>query len=320
MRLNVAILLLVSCLPVAVLRQTVRQEKAINLRAGVSVEVASVSRAGSLVAAICTDHAVRVWSATSGELVHSLDVNADPARRVEFSHDGRWLAIGYRSGTIKIWETVSWKVQQELAASSRTRVLAFSPDDHRLASVGRLDVQAWDLVTGKMIATISPPLGWGWACSFSPDGRLLATADSDAFVRVYEANGGSLRSTAKDLTLEPMAVVFAPDGKSVLAGGIDKTISIIDVESGKVLRALPKQAEMVWLLDVSADGKQAAAVYRPAERFNDIDRVRLWDVDTGVVLVDFHKPGVTIVGGAFVGDHYLFTAVSANELTLWSIR
>ena len=74
---------------------------------------------------------------------------------------------------------------------------------------------------------------------------MLATADSDAFVRVYEANGGSLRSTAKDLMLEPMAVVFAPDGKSVLAGGVDKTISIIDVEGGEVLRALPKREEMV---------------------------------------------------------------------------
>jgi WD40 repeat protein len=291
-----------------------------NLPAGVSVEVASVSRSGSLVAAVCTDHIVRVWSATSGELVHSLDVNTDPARRVEYSHDGRLLAVGYRSGTIKVWETVSWKVQQELTASSRTRVLAFSPDDHRLASVGRLDVQVWDLATGKVTATISPPLGWSWACSFSPDSKLLATADGDAFVRVYDANNGKLRSTVEGFLLEPFAVAFSQDGKSVVAGGVDKTIFIIDPESGKVLRALARQAEMVWLLDVSADGKQAAAVYRPAERFNDIDRVRLWDIAKGVVLADVHKPGVIIVGGTFVGDHYLFAAVSANELTLFSIR
>jgi WD40 repeat protein len=129
-----------------------------------------------------------------------------------------------------------------------------------------------------------------------------------------------MRSATKDFLLEPMAVAFAPDGKSILAGGADKTISIIDPESDKVTRAFPKQPGLVWLLDVSADGKQAAAVYRSAERFLDINQLALWDLAKGTAIADFQKPGVTIVGGAFVGDHYLFTAASGNELTVWSIQ
>jgi WD40 repeat protein len=107
---------------------------------------------------------------------------------------------------------------------------------------------------------------------------------------------------------------------SVLAGGVDKTISIIDPDTGKVMRALSRQAEIVVLLEVSADGMKAAAVYRSAERFNDIDQVRLWDLRNGTVLASFHKPGVTIIGGAPVDDHYLFTTSTANELTVWSLR
>jgi WD40 repeat protein len=142
----------------------------------------------------------------------------------------------------------------------------------------------------------------------------------DGFVRVFDAGTGSLHSIVQGFLLEPMAVAFFPDGKTLFAGGVDKTISIVDAQTGEVLRALPKQPGLVWSLDLSADGKQAAAVYRSAERFLDINHIRLWDLDKATVLADFQKPGLTIQGGAFVGDHYLFIASSANNLTLWSIQ
>jgi hypothetical protein len=37
-------------------------------------------------------------------------------------------------------------------------------------------------------------------------------------------------------------------------------------------------------------------------------------------LAIFQRPGISEVGGAFVGDHYLFAAASENKLTLWSFR
>jgi hypothetical protein len=30
----------------------------------------------------------------------------------------------------------------------------------------------------------------------------------------------------------------------------------------------------------------------------------LWDTDKGTILADFRKPGITILGGPFVGDRY----------------
>ncbi|HEY1401884.1 MAG TPA: hypothetical protein VF953_09860 [Terriglobales bacterium] len=325
MRLNIAVVLLLCCGPVAVSAQTAQQEKTINLPAGISVEAASISRTGNLIATICSDHVVRVWSARSGELLRSLDENREPPSALQFSGDGRLLGVayeivGYEKGVIKVFDTDSWKVQHAFADSLPMYSLTFSPDGLRLAGAGDFDTNVWELASRKKAATISPPFGSSSSISFSPDGRWLASADGDAFVRVHDANSGSMRSATKDFLLEPMAVAFAPDGKSILAGGADKTISIIDPESGKVTRAFPKQPGLVWLLDVSADGKQAAAVYRSAERFLDINQLALWDLAKGTAIADFQKPGVTIVGGAFVGDHYLFTAASGNELTVWSIQ
>jgi len=322
MRPYTARLLLLCCMPTAVMAQSPRLEKTINLPTKVSVEAVSVSPAGSLIAAICSDHVVRIWSMRSGELLRSLkEEGGQPG--VQFSGDGRLLAvsyeiIAYEKGGIKVFDVDSWKVQDDLA-SLPVYALTFSPDNQRLARAGDFGTDVWDLATQRKVATMSPPFGVSMAVAFSSDGKLVVTADGDGFVRVYDAHTGGLRGTPTEFLLEPFTVAFSPDGKSVLAGGADKRISIIDSDSGKVTRVLPKQSGVVSSLDVSADGKRAAVVYRSSESFLDSNHVMLWDLAKGIVLADFQKPGLVINGGAFVGDHYMVATTSADQLTLWSI-
>jgi WD40 repeat protein len=267
---------------------------------------------------------VRVWSTRSGELLRSLDENSKPPSAVQFSADGRSLAVAYEitqyeKGAIKIFDVDSWRVQQDLAAPFTMYALAFSPDKRRVAFSDRY-TELWDLSGQKGLTDISPPFGGSGSLSFSQDGRWVATADGDGFVRVYDANTGSLRGTPAEFLLEPSAVAFTLGGKSLVAGGIDKIISVIDPETGKVLRTFPKQPGWILSVDISADGNQIAVVYYgSAEHPLDVNHLMLWDFEKGTVLSDFQKAGITIVGGTFVGEHYILAAASGNELTLWSL-
>src|SRR5215472_11599573 len=168
MRKSIAILSLLYGVSLASLAQSARQEKTISLPAGVSTQGGSMSRAGNLLAAICTDHIVRVWSVRSGELTKSLDTNAEPQTAVQLSRDGGLLAVAYERGPVSIFDVDSGKLQSELPGSLPMYVLAFSPDSRRFATAGDFDSQVWDLPTQKKLATISPPFGWSWALSFSP--------------------------------------------------------------------------------------------------------------------------------------------------------
>jgi WD40 repeat protein len=323
MNMKLAALTLVFCLPVAASAQPGRQVKIINLPPGVTIQYGTMTRTGTLVATIDSDNVVRVWSTRSGELLQRLSDGGHPPTDVEFSPDGRCLAVAYQvvrneKGVLRIFDVDSWKMEHEFVVPD-VFALAISPDNRRLALSGRV-TQAWDVENSRILADISPPFGGSTSLSFSGDGSWVATADGDGHVRVFDAATGRPRSPGSEFALEPLAVAFSQDNKAIIAGGVDKTVSIIDPETGKVLRTLPKQPGLILSLNVSADKKQVAVIYGSADSFSKVDHLILWDVDTGAVLADFQKPGITIVGGTFVGDHYLFAAASDNQLGVWSLR
>ena len=219
----------------------------------------------------------------------------------------------------RVFDVPSWKAEHEFAPASDVYTPAFSADNRRLALCFVTQTQIWDVADSRTLADISPPFGGSMSLSFSGDSRWVATADNDGYVRGYDANNGKLRSTVEGFLLEPFAVAFSQDGKSVVAGGADKTVSIVDPGTGKILRTLPRQPGLIRSLDVSADGKQVAVLYGYVEHFLTIDHLMLWDMDKGIILADFRKPGMTILGGTFVGDRYQFAAVSNRQLSFWSL-
>jgi WD40 repeat protein len=325
-----AILLFVS-LP-ALVAQTIRQENSISLPAGVSVAPppgrvqfsATVSPNAGFFAATFNDNVVRVWALPSGELLHTLDNQVDPATRLRFSNDGRFLAIAARSETIKVWDIASWEVRQELAPSSPVRVLAISPDNHLLAIATDHDEQIWELPTQKRLALVHTPFDCYCLMSlaFSPDIAMFASADGDTAIRVYDARTGTLRSTASDLLLESLAIDFSPDSKSLFVGGADNTISVIDPLTGKIRDALPKQSGTLRGLVASGDGKQIAAIYNRPKRFDDasISVVLLWDLGARAVRARFEQPGIAVLGVAFAHDRLLLVGGSGNKLGIWSMQ
>jgi len=205
MRLSVIALSLICCVPTAVSAQSARQEKTINLPAGVSVEGAAISRAGNLVAAICSDHVVRVWSARSGELMRTIKEDTGRPSGVQFSGDGRLLAVSYETvpyeeGTIKVIDVDSWKVQSDLTSECMFCTLSFSPDGQRLASAGNSDTYVWDVATQKKVATISPPF------------RSSTRRTARFLVQFQSSPDWSRRSTSRQMANSPPS--FTEPGNS----------------------------------------------------------------------------------------------------------
>ncbi len=110
--------------------------------------------------------------------------------------------------------------------------------------------------------------------AFGQGGALLATANPDTTITVWEMSSGKRRFTLAGHGGTVTSLAFSPDGKLLASGGTDKRVELWDVASGKELRALNGSAATVSAVAFSPDGKTVASGGQDGA-------VRLWDVASG---------------------------------------
>jgi WD40 repeat protein len=96
--------------------------------------------------------------------------------------------------------------------------------------------------------------------AFSPDGSLLAVADGERTVRLWDVASGEHLRTLHGHTGMVRDVAFFPDGARLVTGSTDGTVRVWDVDSGQELASLPGARDAVNRVAVSPDGRRIAAV------------------------------------------------------------
>jgi serine/threonine protein kinase len=154
-----------------------------------AVQALAFSQARQIIASAGADRTVRLWSATTRDLVRTYRGHRDPVSTLAFTPDGRTLASGGADGTVRLWSTASSRLIRTLAGhGGRIAGLAFSPSGEVLATSGEDGaIRLWDHRRGKLTRTIAAGGGAITALAFSPDGRRVAGAGSDGAVRLWSA-------------------------------------------------------------------------------------------------------------------------------------
>lgn len=199
------------------------------------VDAVAFSPDGRLLAAGDTP-SLWLWDAASGELLYSVE-NPPTTLSVSFSPDGQMLATGNGSGWIGLWDVDSGELRREMKASNNAAIAVFSPDGQTLASGSSgfaedYAVRLWDVGSGEVLHTLEGHTTDVKDVAFSPDGRLLASCDSDGIVRLWDV-AAAQQVQVLEQEWGVYTIAFSPDGAVLATGGFDYLVRLWGVKPGE---------------------------------------------------------------------------------------
>ncbi len=183
---------------------------------------------------------LQVWRLGGQELVFS-----QRTRWASAIHpNGRWLLFAPEGGGLCVWDLEQRREVRRLPLAFTPACLCLAADGRRLA-VNEAEtksprVKILDLESGQELASWDRQVGDNdGQMSWSADGRLLAIANLDSRVYVWDVPRGQLASVLRGHTAGVMHCRFAHAGYLLATSSWDGTTRLWDAVSGEALTTAP---------------------------------------------------------------------------------
>jgi WD40 repeat protein len=196
---------------------------------------------------------------------------------VAFSRDGTWFAASGKGG-LRVWRVLRraegaapqgllLQLPPKVVDDEKITALCFSPDSKRLAWVSRgkedtghsiclcdlPDVEVWRRLPAGPHGPVLP-------LAFFPDSRHVTfVGDKEVPVEVWDVVRGQEVASygSEELVSGNGIIALSADGARLASSG-NRTVTIWDTESHKLLLALPEERSSVWALAWSPDRERLA--------------------------------------------------------------
>ncbi len=170
-------------------------------------------------------------------------------------------------------------------------------------------------------SVFNQPFGSIRTMAFSPDGKVLATGDTNSEIWLWQTAFssaiGDIRShisTFQGHQNWVCSVAFSPDGTRLVSGSADHTIKLWDTQTGECLQTLAGHQNWVMSVAFSPDGMRL--VSGSADR-----TIKLWDAQTGECLQTLAGHGHGVWSVALSPDGERLVSGSADRtIKLWDAR
>ena len=223
---------------------------------------------------------LHLWDVATATLTNT--IKQGRVGSMVFSPDSTTLASGW-GGTVHLWDVATGaSIRTFEGHTGSVNSVVFSPDGKTLTSGGGWNdetVRLWDVKTGNH-RTLEGHTGSVDSVAFSPDGQTLTSGGADGTVRLWNVATATLTGTligheevdtGEGFSSSVYSVVFSPDGTTLASSGVDGTMRLWDVATGKNRATLSVGGSVFF----TPDGETLVS--------EGYEAMHLWDVATGTL-------------------------------------
>jgi WD40 repeat protein/tRNA A-37 threonylcarbamoyl transferase component Bud32 len=202
---------------------------------------------------------------------------------------GKFLATWNSTGEVRVWDVNSWQTLHTVRIAPRSRVTLSPNATHLLAWVPS-GLKILEVKSGRELLALR---GQFLAGSFTPDGALLATWDSNVPgpIRLWDTSTWRELGTIGEAAWRVHGVTFSPDGKKLATSGFPRLpgyptapweICIWKLDGAKRVFGFPVHCDYISGPEFSPDEKRLVASVARNRGFAGLHwEVKMWDVETG---------------------------------------
>ena len=267
-------------------------ETALKLKAAADASLAELrkpirtvvfSRDGAQLSVAGDDQQIHLFSSETGETLDRISGQGSEIVALAALDAGKLLAAG-RNKSLVTWDSLSpWKLERKIGSMDsptqlvdRVTAVAFSPDGKLLATGGGEpsrsgELKLWNADSGELVRAVAEAHSDTiFGIDFSADGKYVATAGADRFMKIFAVETGKLLKSCEGHTHHVLGVAWQADGRLLATAGADKVVKIWDFATGEQVRTIPgfnKEVTAIQFLGAS-DNFIAAAGDQQVATFN----------------------------------------------------
>lgn len=190
----------------------------------------------------------------------SVGVMKGPISKIQYSPDGKYLAVSGMQGDIVILEASTWKKLHRFKfSSSRVNSTIFSSDNSLLGISSDDKSVRIAKLNGDVVHTFKSE-GPAGSVAFSPDGSKLVGMKGDGYLRVWDTNTGAEKWKIS-LSTGGGNLVWHPKGDRIFysTSGVGGTIVVLNASNGAMIANNNNHVGTVQFISLTNDGEVALA-------------------------------------------------------------
>ena len=256
----------------------------------------------------------------------SMPKDADPLSKEQIDVIRKWISAGAPIDAGVVATADLFQVMPEIPQPLPPKTYrvpipvtatAFNPEGNILASSGYHEILLWNTDDSTLIRRITNVAERVYDLEFSADGNQLAVAAGTpgqlGEVKLFSTADGAHQKTLVRTKDAVFAVSYSPDGKTIAAGGADRIVYAVDIESGRTKLQIEDHAD--WVMDVnwSPDGKQLVSSSRDKTS-------KVFQAADGRSVVTFNGHGDAVYSAVFLSDgQQVVSAGSDKQARVWKV-